>query len=125
MSASVQPNSGEDLIRIHKAITRGISVSIRNSQGGGPQTDLRLGYLTYVRALTLVMQGHHSGEDAVAFPFWKAKNPAAPVEQLMDEHHRMVSQLERIEAWVNAGEAAWQRVKIRRKAIFIICQGCG
>ncbi len=108
MSTSIQPNSGEDLIRIHKAITRGIDVSINHSQGCGPQIDLRPGFLTYVHALTIVLHGHHSGEDDISFPFWKAKNPVVPVEQLMDEHRHMVFQIEKIEAWVNSGEAAWQ-----------------
>jgi hypothetical protein len=107
MSATELPNAGVDLVRIHKAITRGISVSTLVSQGNGPQPALWPGFTIFLRALSVLLHAHHLGEDEVAFPFWRVKNPAAPIDQLSSEHQLMLPLLDQIDAWRRSGEA-WE-----------------
>jgi hypothetical protein len=49
MSTPPPPNVGIDLIRVHKAVTRALVVSIQNSQGNGPEAVLRDGFQLYGR----------------------------------------------------------------------------
>jgi len=101
------PNVGNDLVRIHKVITRALDVAIQNSQGT-ILDETRQGFASYVRALTVLLHAHHSGEDALAFPFWKTRLPGGSFEELGRQHGEMLGFLERIERWLNAGAEAWQ-----------------
>jgi hypothetical protein len=98
MTASIPiPNPAEDLIRIHKVITRGIKVGITHGtdyiKNGFPQSKLLLGYTTYTLSLGSVLRAHHLGEDQVAFPALRIKLPSAPYDLLTANHREMESLL--------------------------------
>jgi len=90
-------NPAEDLIRIHKVITRGINVGMTKGseylQNGFPEPQILLGYTTYARSLASVLRAHHHGEDQVAFPILKIKLPSAPYDLLAANHREMESLL--------------------------------
>ena len=71
MSTASTPNAGSSLIRIHKVITRALLVSMQNSQGNGPEPELRLGFQRFEQALHSGLLAHHDGEDEISFPFLK------------------------------------------------------
>jgi len=102
-----QPNVGVDLVRIHKVITRGLAVVADRSQGSGPEPARRAGFQAYVRALTALLRAHHDGEDELAFPFWRAKAPQAPIDKLAHHHRLMTPLLDKMQAWLDTGEAGW------------------
>jgi len=94
---STIPNPAEDLIRIHKVITRGINVGITKGteyfQNGLPQPQILLGYTTYTLSFASVLRAHHQGEDQVAFPILRIKLPSAPYDLLTANHREMESLL--------------------------------
>lgn len=102
----LQPNVGEDLVRIHKVITRALQVGLENCRAEALPEPLRPGYRAYLRALAILLHAHHNGEDELAFPFWKRKLPAGPFDELIDQHQQMLPALTRIEGFF-LGEA-WQ-----------------
>jgi hemerythrin-like domain-containing protein len=108
MSTDPTPNVGNDLLRIHKVITRALDISLQNSQNTGPAEEHRQGFSTYVRVLTILLHSHHASEDELAFPFWQTRLPAGPFTKLYDQHREMITYLEQIENWLGAGQAAWQ-----------------
>ncbi len=75
MSTEISRNIGTDLIRVHKVITRAITVSNWYSRASGPEAALRDGFQSYERALGIFLNSHHIGEDEVAFPFIEKKAP--------------------------------------------------
>ncbi|MCD8498571.1 MAG: hypothetical protein LRY35_00820 [Clostridiales bacterium] len=93
MSNNSNPNIGTAMILIHHAITRGLDVSKKQSiifqQSGYPNTEIRDGYITYVRvwgrslALTIL------AKIKVAFSYLKSILPDAPFDQLFSEHLEM------------------------------------
>ena len=91
------PNLARDLVRIHRAISRGLSVSATRGaefiKEGFPDVRMRQGYLSYVQALTIVLGAHHLGEDEIAFPALRPKLPAAPYERLAADHHAIDTSL--------------------------------
>ena len=91
------PNLARDLVRIHRAISRGLSVSATRGaefiREGFPDAPMRQGYLSYVQALTIVLGAHHLGEDEIAFPAFRPKLPAAPYERLAADHHAIDTSL--------------------------------
>jgi len=91
------PNLARDLIRIHRAISRGLSVSATRGaefmREGFPDAGMRQGFSSYVQALTIVLGAHHVGEDEIAFPALRAKLPAAPYERLAADHHAIDASL--------------------------------
>jgi hypothetical protein len=95
-------NFGEDLIRVHKMMTRGLHVSAERSdaysRGGYPSPKLAEGFDRYVRALVSVLHVHHHGEDKLGWPFLRKYMPEAPYEQLIAQHAAMVEVLDRAEA---------------------------
>jgi hypothetical protein len=90
MPKSNQPNLAGDLLRIHKAITRGLTVAVTRGSDfireGFPGQSLQQGFALYLQALTAVVSAHHLGEDEIAFPALKEKLPAVPYEQLGADH---------------------------------------
>ena len=108
MSTDPLPNVGNDLLRIHKVITRALDVSLQNSQGTNLAESHRSGFVTYVRVLTILLHSHHAGEDELSFPFWRTRLPAGPFDELSEQHRQMIVYLEQIEGWLGAGSAAWQ-----------------
>lgn len=87
------PNLAQDLIRIHRVITRGLTVGIAKGteylQSGFPQPQVFLGYSNYAHSLASVLGAHHQGEDQVAFPVLRIQLPFAPYERLSADHHEI------------------------------------
>jgi len=87
----------QSFLRIHKAITRGLNVSIDRGteyiDKGAPTGELWKGYVDYVFSLIQALTTHHIGEDEVAFPALKAALPRAPFNQLISDHQLIVSQI--------------------------------
>jgi hypothetical protein len=108
MPGNPLPNVGTDLIRIHKVITRALQISLQNSQAGSLADTYQAGYSAYVRALTILLNSHHLGEDELAFPFWKARLPEGPFDRLKQQHRQMMVHLGQIEGWLASKETGWE-----------------
>jgi hypothetical protein len=84
------PNLAGDFLRIHRAITRGLTVGVTRGsdfiRDGFPDQGLQQGFALYLQALTAVVSAHHLGEDQIAFPALKQKLPAVPYERLGADH---------------------------------------
>jgi hypothetical protein len=84
------PTLAEGFIRIHKVITRGLSLTVSRGteflNQGFPDRDVRQGYADYVQSLVSVLSAHHLGEDELAFPTLQEKHIAAPYERLGTNH---------------------------------------
>jgi hypothetical protein len=93
MTGTDEPNLAQDLVRIHKVITRGLTVGLSEAERfwrqGFPDDRLRQGFTDYVRALVAVLGAHHMGEDEVAFPVLRVCVPAAPYEDLYAAHREI------------------------------------
>lgn len=100
-----QQNIGTSLICIHRVITRGLSVSIENSQSfaqtGFPDPLTLSGFSDYVKAWLSVISAHHLVEDELAFPYFRDMIPDAPYDLISAEHQTMASIL--LEAKVAVG----------------------
>jgi hemerythrin-like domain-containing protein len=107
-----QPNVGNDLVRIHKVVTRALNITLENSQGEPLPEDRRAGFAAYVRALASLVDAHHLGEDELAFPFWKNRLPGGPFDELSRQHQEIIPYLERIGDWTAEPEA-WQASAIQ------------
>ncbi len=97
-----KPNVANDLIRIHKIITRGLEVAMEQgrsfAQNGYPDQATRDGFVCYVQALASMTHGHHLTEDEVAHPYFRDKLLEMPYDVLTSEHQAMVPILEEIQA---------------------------
>jgi hypothetical protein len=96
------PNLAGDLLRIHRAITRGLTIGIARGMGfireGFPDQWIKQGYALYIQTLTAVLSAHHQGEDQVAFPALKKKLPSAPFARLSADHVTIEAPLDRIKS---------------------------
>ncbi len=90
MSNENRPNIGEDYIRFHKVMTRGLAVSLQNVDEflnrGALETQTREGFLKYVQSYSSVLNGHHLVEDEKLFPYFMDKLPEVPYERLISQH---------------------------------------
>lgn len=90
MSNEDQPDIGEEYIRLHKVMTRGLRVSLENTneyvQAEALENVNREGFLKYVQGFSSVLHGHHLVEDEKIFPYFKDKLPEVPYERLTTEH---------------------------------------
>jgi hypothetical protein len=88
----------QDLLRIHRVITRGITVTLARGdeylRTGFPELGIRTGFTDYAKSLTIVLDAHHLGEDQIAFPALKDKITSAPYERLSRHHQEIVALLE-------------------------------
>jgi hypothetical protein len=95
--ANSLPNLAHDLVRIHKAISRGLSVGTTSGakfmREGFPDAGLEQGYARYVLSLAIVLGAHHRGEDEILFPALKARLPAAPYSRLANDHQYVETSL--------------------------------
>lgn len=95
-----QPDLGQDLLRIHHAITRGLSISLEKGitflQNGFPDTATRKGYTDYVQSLAIVLSAHHLSEDEIAFPAVIDRIPTAPYDRLAADHRKIAALLDPI-----------------------------
>lgn len=105
-------NVGNDLVRIHKVITRALNISLENSQDTTMPENNRPGFVSYVRSLTILLHAHHSGEDELSFPFWKNRLPSGPFDELSRQHRQMIPYLEQIDRWMVDGSGAWGEEEI-------------
>lgn len=103
-----RPNVSASLVAIHMTITRGIDVTIEKSRtfasDGFPSEALRKGFVDYVQSLIQVVDAHHQGEDAVAFPQLRPKLAGAPYDELQAEHRSILPLLDQMRS--AAGEIA-------------------
>ena len=90
MSEEYQSDLGEDYIKLHKAMTRGIDVSLENINKFLKVGELdnlnREGFLNYVQSFSWVLHGHHLVEDEKIFPYFRDRLPEVPYPQLIKEH---------------------------------------
>jgi hemerythrin-like domain-containing protein len=84
----------QDLLRIHRVISRGLFVSVTKGVdfvlAGFPDPGLRQGYVAYTQSLATVLDAHHLGEDEIVFPSLREKITAAPYERLTRHHQEIV-----------------------------------
>lgn len=85
-----QPDIGENFIRHHKVMTRGLAVSLQNVndflEKEGLGTSNREGFIKYVQSYSSVLNGHHLVENDKVFPYFMNKLPEVPYERLISEH---------------------------------------
>jgi hemerythrin-like domain-containing protein len=91
-------NLAVDLLGIHSIITRGLHMSIecsrRFEQEGYPSPTVKHGFISYVRSLISVLDGHHRVEDELAFPYFKSILLEGPFELLSNQHQTLLPLLE-------------------------------
>jgi hemerythrin-like domain-containing protein len=88
------------LLRIHKIISRGLSISIRKCdeylmKQGIPSGETT-GFSMYVSTLKWVTHSHHLSEDDIAFPCFK-DYIEAPYNLLKDDHNTMAHILDSLD----------------------------
>jgi len=97
------------LLRIHKIISRALSVSVQKcdeylgKQDRPPEE--AAGFLMYVTTLKWVLHAHHLSEDDIAFPYFRDKLEA-PYSQLTEDHQtmaRILASLEKCLSEVSSG----------------------
>jgi hypothetical protein len=86
----ISPNFGEDLRRIHIAITRGVQVSAEAADiyahEGFPDEAMRHGFRLYVGSLVAILGAHHAGERDIAWPFLRERMPHVTYDMLTEDH---------------------------------------
>jgi hypothetical protein len=87
----------DDLLRIHKIVTRGLSVArdrgAEYARGSFPDAGTRTGYVSYARALMSTLRAHHGAEEHLAFPRFRERIPDAPYDRLDREHQDLLPAL--------------------------------
>ena len=88
------------LLRIHKIISRGLSISIRKcdeylGKQGIPSGEAT-GFSMYLSTLKWVTHSHHLSEDDIAFPYFKDYIDA-PYNRLKDDHNDMARILDALD----------------------------
>ena len=110
MSDKPIPNAGLDLQRIHRMLTRGLSVLHENAakyaKSGFPDDTTRDGFWKYCQALELNLASHHLTEDDVFFPFMEPRLPNVDFSRLRAEHQVVTRMLDEIKAARDAGSPA-------------------
>jgi len=100
-----QPDIGEEYIRLHKVMSRGIKVSLFNINkflNDGLMEKLnREGFISYVQSFSSVLHGHHMVEDEKIFPYFKDKLPEVPYPRLVSEHEIFNEGLQQINSAVD------------------------
>lgn len=93
----VEQRLADDLLRIHKIVTRGLSVARERgtafARTGFPDARAREGYVSYARALLSTLRAHHGAEEHLAFPRFRERIPNAPYDQLDREHQDLLPAL--------------------------------
>lgn len=98
-------NIGVGMICIHHVITRGLRVALeytaKFSEEGFPNEERRNGFIHYLRSFAAILQGHHTTEDELVFPSWRAKFPDVPYDTLTGQHGTMAESLVRFNTLVD------------------------
>ena len=93
MSEQKVPSLAEDLLRIHRVVTRSLKVALTSGEkfmpSGFPNDSIREGFYNYVRSLSILLNSHHTSEDEIAFPRAKERMPGIPVDHLCADHKEM------------------------------------
>lgn len=93
MAEKPKPNIGLDLQRIHRVITRGLSVSLesceRFAESGFPDDIHAEGFWKYCQGLEANALGHHATEDDLFFPYLDERMPDTDFDELRAEHRQM------------------------------------
>jgi hemerythrin-like domain-containing protein len=91
------PNLAQDLLRIHRALTRGLTVAAEKgaefAHHGFPDPGLKRGFTDYAQALAVVLKAHHLAEDEIAFPFFRERLPGSLYERLSADHEKIAALL--------------------------------
>lgn len=107
MSEQSQPNIGVDLMRIHRAVTRGLAVSQENcnafAEGGFPDATTAEGFWKYCNGLEAIAIAHHLSEDELFFPYLRERLPDQDFDGLSADHEVMHGFLGEIQAAREAG----------------------
>lgn len=94
-------NVAQDLVRIHKVITRSLDISLKKGQdylgSGLPQEQELAGYSAYAHCLATVLSAHHMSEDLISFPAIRTVLPDAPYARLASDHHKIAMLLASIQ----------------------------
>ncbi len=100
MFISDTPDIGKDLIRIHSVITRGLYVALGYSHSSSLARHINesknRGFISYVKSLISVMNGHHHLEDKIVYPYLKYRMPEVPFDMLRTQHQDMMNDLDSI-----------------------------
>ena len=98
------PDIANDIIRIHKVITRGLTIAGETTrsmiQHNPSDTQSLNGFLDYLRSLTSVLHAHHSTETEIAFPLFQKKSLDAPYDLLIKGHVKMEAILNEINSTI-------------------------
>jgi hemerythrin-like domain-containing protein len=90
----------QDLIRIHKVITRSLKVGLSKGdeylETGISHPGELLGFSRYIHCFTAVLDAHHNGEDLIAFPAFRKVLPLVPYDRLAVDHHEVGRQLAKL-----------------------------
>jgi hypothetical protein len=99
---TVQPEVAGDFVRIHRVITRSLTLAGERSrvfqETGYPDHSTRVGFVTYVRCLLTMLRAHHSTENRLAFPYFREKLPEAPYDLLLAQHREMEPIMKELDA---------------------------
>ena len=103
-------NTGTDLRRIHRVITRGLAVAQQNCQTfidtGFPDHTTREGFWKYCLGLEANTNGHHKTEDDLFFPFIEERMPETDFDELRADHREMDEILAEMRAAREGGSLA-------------------
>ncbi len=107
MSEMPTPNIGADLRRIHRAVTRGLTVAHENclafAAAGFPDASTAEGFWKCCVALEGLAHAHHLSEDEIFFPFLRARMPDVDFDKLSAQHGEIHVVLEEMKAAREAG----------------------
>ena len=94
---SLQSSLAQDLVRIHKAITRGLTIGVTRAakfiEDGFPDRSVQQGFAEYIQSLGSVLAAHHLSEDEIAFPALKEVIRTAPYDRLAADHKKIEAAL--------------------------------
>jgi hypothetical protein len=109
MAGQIPQDFVGELQRIHRVFTRSIGVGLKFSQEfpatGFRDSTERQGFYNYIRALCILLDSHHSGEELIAFPEVRLRLPTAPVDRLCADHERILQILGEIEPLLKRAES--------------------
>lgn len=120
MSEKPEPNIGQDLQHIHRAITRGLAVALENCQAfaasGFPDDTTGEGFWKYCQGLEANVHSHHTTEDDLFFPYLRERMPGTDFDELMNDHQKMHGILAEMRAAREAGSLADMHRALSRMA---------
>ena len=105
LSNNNQLDVGQDIIKFHKIITRGIKIAYQHTneslETGILDASTQEGFLKFVQTFSSVLKAHHMAEDEVIFPYVRDLIPEAPYERLIEEHTVLSAELYKINNAIN------------------------